>query len=220
MARPHSSGGGRDDDGAIAVSRIHDLRDRDDDASGARAAPGALGPRASRRRRPRRHRTLPPRARSRRDVPVGGPRLQGRRPGGARRGGHALPVRPCDTGLLPRSMPACDVAWTITTTSAMGFHPISCESPRAQFRGLSLLRTSHARADFDERPGRRHLRRSFRHAGDGAHHHGADEALGVASCDDHDGLRHVGDRLRLRGRNRPRAVAARNARTGGRACGS
>ena len=36
-------------------------------------------------------------------------------------------------------------------------------------------------------------------------------ALGGAGRDDHDGLRDLGYRLRLRGRHRPRAVAARNA---------
>ncbi len=98
LARIPCRGGG-DDDAAFAHARIHGPRDRDDDSRRPGQAAGPLGPRASRRRRPRRHRALPPGKGSRRDVPFGGAGLQGRRSGRARRRGDALPFRPRDSGL-------------------------------------------------------------------------------------------------------------------------
>ena len=78
----------------------------------------------------------------------------------------------------------------------------------------------HAGPERQRRRHRRHLCRGVRHAGDGARHHRPEPQVGAPGGSHHDRLRHVGDRLRLRGGNRCRSAAVRRRPTGGRAAAS
>ena len=137
---------------------------------------------------------------------------------GARRRGHARPLR-------PRPMPDADCrgrdAAPHERILRRALRPAGrsvCACPRAPSGGRNLSRPSHARADRQRRRHRRHVRGSLRHARDRDCHHRADSALGAAGGADDDGLRHLGHRLRLRGGGSRASSQPARRRTGAPAC--
>ena len=95
-----------------------------------------------------------------------------------------------------------------TLRSAVRFHARA----GGRHRAAATVRGGRMpRADGQRNRHRRHVRGSVRHARDRDRHHRADRTLGGAGGHDDDGLRHLGDRVRLRGGRRERSVAATNA---------
>ena len=119
--------------------------------------------------------------------------------------GRALHVTPDRRGLDAAAHDAN------ITTNVTACRPISCACRRARSRGRNPSRQSHAGADGQRSRHRRHVRGSVRHARDRDRYHRADRALGGAGGHDDDGLRHLGDRVRLRGGDRERSLAPTNA---------
>ena len=146
-------------------------------------------------------------------------RVQGRRTRRARRRGDALPLGPraCRgaRATIGRSSGACSDYYDERYGLSADFMAVPEQRRSA---GRSRSRRCHARADRQRHTDRRHVRRSLRHARDRDRHHRRQRALGAPGGGHDDRLRHLGDRLRLRGGHRERAVAARRRRTAGPAC--
>ena len=106
--------------------------------------------------------------------------------------------------------------WRNTTSSATACRSTGSLSPIPRFAREQPFGRFHAATERQRRCDRRHLRGSLRHARDSDRHHRAEPEMGAAGGDLDDGLRHVGHRLRLRGGDRCRTAAIRNARRAAR----
>ena len=197
-------------------SRVHAGGDRDHHPRRAGAAARAARQGPPRRRRRRRHHDLRRPRGPRGDVRRAALRHQGRAARSSRTASCARPARAACCGSARSTTRASSPRWRSSsrTATACSSRAIPCAS-----RGCSSPRAPSPRSRDEAARGRdrRHVRRGVPDVGRARRDHRGDAGVGARGGALDDRLRHLGDRLQVRGGHRARARSGRDARRAARA---